>query len=157
MQRNVEVRSFVWFGATLAVVLTLAACGRDGYVVVREVKTPHRAFDLPAFSGKSAERPAPPLPIVPIAPVQIGPVPPLVPNGLPLVPLRAAKAGAGEGSLSVTFSDRTGDRTSTFPEGSVKDCALFKVPGEAAGQHVLLYAHLASEARELRVALDMIL
>jgi hypothetical protein len=155
--KNAEVRLFIWFGATVGLALVLAACGRDGYVVVREAKTPHRAFDLPTFSGLPTEPPTPPLPIVPIQNVPMSVVPGLVPNALDLRPVRRRKPIAGVATLSATFADRTGDRTSAFPEGSAKDCAIFKSPGDSAAQKTLLYAHFASEGRELRLALDMTL
>lgn len=141
----------------MAITFVISACGRDGYVVVKEAKTPHRAFDLPTFGTNMAEPPTPPLSIVPIETPPAPSVTPLERNRLSDRPVRAAKAGEGTAELSVTFTERTGDRTSSYPEGSVKDCALFKTPGEKAAQQTLLYAHLAAPGRELRLGLEMIL
>lgn len=157
MTKNAELRAVVGLGATVAIAVALVACGRDGYVVVKEAKTPHRAFDLPTFGTNTAEKPAPPLPIVPIERPTLVPVPPLAPNPFPARPGRAAEVGAGSAGVSVTFSDPTGDRVSRFGEGTVKDCALFKTPGETAGQKTFLYAHFAAAGREMRLGLELTL
>ena len=150
-------RMFVRFGATLGLLFAFAGCGRDGYVVVKEAKTPHRAFDLPTFGGIPKEEESQPLTIIPIETPDAIVLPPLAPNLLPLKPRRAAKNGNGVANLSVTFNDSTGDRFSKFPEGSVRECAIFKEKGDALGQKMFLYAHLATAFSEVRIGLDVVL